>query len=274
MYNYIRKIYNENKMLFTHGYLKMVPSYMSEKYSYEPNFIEYLIEDIPIIEIFPCDCLDAAKYLKMKGYNPVVLNMTDVNLPGGGIEIGGYDQEESLFCRSNYFKTLNLETGLYPINKAECIYSPNVFICRNSNLNIHIDPFYISFIASAAIKEPKLIDNKFTKGDYDLTFKKIEVIFQVANFKKHDSLVLSSFGCGAYKNPKEEITEIFNNCIKKYGHLFKFIIFAIIPKKDIENRYTLKNDNDDCNFIFFKNQINKKFDQIKTNEFKFLDFGF
>jgi uncharacterized protein (TIGR02452 family) len=274
MYNYIRKIYNDNKMLFTYGYLKHTPFYNSEKYFHESDFIEYFLDNTPVINVIPVDCLDVTKYLKSNGYNPVVLNMADVNFPGGGIELGGYAQEESLFCRSNYFKTLNVETGFYPINKEECIYSPNVFINRDSKLNLSKTPFYVSFIAVAAIKEPKLINNKFSSEDYNLTLKKIEVMFQVASFKKHDSLILSAFGCGAYKNSKKDIVEIFNNCIKKYGHLFKFIIFAILPKDAMNNRYILKESDDDCNYEFFKKNISPIYDQKITEKFRLFDFDF
>lgn len=247
-------IYNQNKMICNNGYLQNIPINKSEKYYHTSKFNNVIIDNKPVINVLPNDCLEVAQRFIICGYNPVVLNMADVSFPGGGIEMGGYAQEESLFCRSNYFKTLNLQTGLYPITSAECIYSKDVFVFRDTNLNFLSSPFYVSFIACAAIKEPKLSNNCFTQNDYDMTFKKIELIFQIAFLKGHNCLILSAFGCGAYKNPKHQIVEIFNKCIDIYGHLFKFVIFAILPKDNMINKYICKQDNN-CNYSFFSNNI-------------------
>ena len=247
-------IYNQNKMICNNGYLKNIYVNRSEKYNYIENFNNVITNNKPVINILSNDCLEIAHQFIMNGYNPIVLNMADINFPGGGIEMGGYAQEESLFCRSNYFKTLNLQTGLYPITGPECIYSKDVFVFRDTELNFLNNPFYVSFIACAAIKEPELSSGSFTESDYGLTFKKIELIFQTAFLRGHNCVVLSAFGCGAYKNPKHQIVEIFNKCINIYGYLFKFIVFAILPKNDMNGKYICKQD-DNCNYLFFKNGI-------------------
>ena len=257
MFKQRASIYNQNKMICNNGFLQNILINKSEKYYHTTEFNNMMIDNKPVINVLPNDCLEIAQLFITNGYNPTVLNMADVSFPGGGIEMGGYAQEESLFCRSNYFKTLNLQTGLYPINGAECIYSKNVFVFRDTNLNFLDKPFYVSFIACAAIKEPELLSKNFTQNDYDMTFKKIELIFQTAFLKGHNCLILSAFGCGAYKNPKHQIAEIFNKLIGIYGHLFKFIIFAILPKNDMVNKYICK-QNDDCNYLFFSNNISNK----------------
>lgn len=241
-------------MLCNNGYLQNILISKSEKYYYFTNFDNVITNNKPVINVLSNDCLDVAQQFIINGFNPVVLNMADVSFPGGGIEMGGYAQEESLFCKSNYFKTLNLQTGFYPINGEECIYSKNVLIFRDSNLNFLNKPYFVSFIACAGIKEPELIDGSFTSNDYELTLKKIELIFQISFLKGHDTLILSAFGCGAYKNPKHQIAEIFNKCISIYGHLFKFIVFAVLPKTDMIGKYICKQD-DNCNYSFFKNNI-------------------
>jgi len=43
----------------------------------------------------------------------------------------------------------------------------------------------------------------------------------------HDSAVLSSIGCGAFKNPPEHVAELFHEVIKQFDGYFKEIIFAI-----------------------------------------------
>lgn len=254
MFQHRKNVYDHTKMICTTGQYKNVPVNKSEKYYYNPIFNNVITDNKPVIRVLPNDCLEVAECFVNNGYNPVVLNLADVNFPSGQIQWGGYAQEESLFCRSNYFKTLNLQTGLYPISEPECIYSNNVLVIRDVDLSLLPKPFNVSFIACSAVKEPVLDRGSLTENDYELNLKKIETIFQVASIKQHDCLVLSAFGCGAYKNPQKQIIEIFNNCIEKYGHLFKFITFAIIPKKEMDGKYILKH-NHECNYQAFLNGI-------------------
>lgn len=254
MFQQRESTYTQNKIICTTGRFKNIKVNQSEKYYYFENFNNIITNNKPVISVLPNDCLAVAHLFIKNGYNPCVLNMADVNFPGGGIEMGGYAQEESLFCRSNYFKTLNLQTGFYPIIGPECIYSKDVFVFRDTQLNFLRDPFYVSMIACAAVKDPVLLSGNFTDDDYDITFKKVESIFQTGFLKGHDCLILSAFGCGAYKNPKHQIVEIFNKCIIIYGHLFKFIVFAIITKEGMIGKYICKQNND-CNYSFFKQYI-------------------
>ncbi len=254
MFQHRKYIYNQNKTLCNNGNLKNIVINQSEKCYYLSNFNVKLNNNKATISVLPIDSLKLAEYLINDGFNPVVLNLADISFPGGAVEIGGYAQEESLFCRSNYFKTLNIQTNLYPINGLECIYSKDVFVFRGTNLNFLNNPFYVSFIACAALKEPSLHGKCFHEEDYGKTFKKIEVIFQTAYLKGHNCVILSAFGCGAYKNPKDQMVEIFNKCIKIYSHLFEFIFFAILPKEAMNDRYINK-QNDECNYLFFKNGI-------------------
>lgn len=255
MFQHIINVYDHTKILCTTGRFKNIVINKSEKYYYDKNFYNRVIGNKPVIKVIPYDCLEIAECFVNNGYNPVVLNLADQVFAGGQIQWGGYAQEESLFCRSNYFKTLNLQTGLYPIKGPECIYSKNVYVIRNTDLSLLQKPFTVSFIACAAVKEPTLEKGSLNENDYELNLKKIETIFQTASLKGHDTIVLSAFGCGAYKNPQKQIVEIFNKLIEKYGHLFKFITFAIIPKKEMDGKYILKH-NHECNYQFFLNNIN------------------
>jgi hypothetical protein len=37
-----------------------------------------------VVEVLPCDCVDAAETLLAEGYNPAILNMANAKHPGGG----------------------------------------------------------------------------------------------------------------------------------------------------------------------------------------------
>ena len=67
--------------------------------------------------------------------------------------------------------------------------------------------------------------------------KKIASLFEVALQKGHDSLILSSIGCGAYANPTFHIATLFKemlNC-ETYRNRFKLVLFSIIEDKNAAN---------------------------------------
>jgi len=253
MFQQYKNAYEHTKTVCTIGQYKNVPVNESIKCYYNPNLTNTITDNKPIIRVVPNDCLEVAECFVSYGYNPVVLNIADGSWPGAQIEMEGYGYEESLFCRSNYFKTLNLQNGLYPINGLECIYSKNVLVIKDIDLTPLAKPFNVSFIACAPIKHYK--SDILDETEYEFTFMKLSTVFQTAFNKGHDVLVLSAFGCGAYKNPQKQIVEIFNKLIEQYGHLFKFITFAIIPKKEMDGKYILKH-NHECNYQAFCSGIN------------------
>eukprot|EP01125_Pyxidicula_operculata_P017015 TRINITY_DN591_c0_g1_i11.p1 TRINITY_DN591_c0_g1~~TRINITY_DN591_c0_g1_i11.p1 ORF type:complete len:444 (-),score=61.92 TRINITY_DN591_c0_g1_i11:1134-2465(-) len=63
---------------------------------------------------------------------------------------------------------------------------------------------------------------------------KIENILTSAILNNHDSIVLSAFGCGAFKNPPEHMARIFHQVLsdKKFHNRFRIVVFAIIEDKN------------------------------------------
>lgn len=58
------------------------------------------------IEVVNEDCLHTAVRLKEQGFNPAVLNMASRRNPGGGVINGAGAQEETLFRRTNLYRSL------------------------------------------------------------------------------------------------------------------------------------------------------------------------
>lgn len=204
------------------------------------------------IRVVPEDSLEAAMNLRKEDLYPLVLNMACHVIPGGGWLKGAGAQEETLFYRTNYWKSLDQE--YYPIMDTEAIISEHVNVIRDNDLNLlpKDKRWHCSFLAVAAIKNPGR--NSMKNEHYRLTKAKIELIFRVGIKHKYDSLVLSAFGCGAYNNPPKIIINIFNDMLKKYNGYFKNITFAIIPQERESKMYS--GSIDKCNYTLFKEYIN------------------
>jgi uncharacterized protein (TIGR02452 family) len=139
--------------------------------------------------------------------------------PGGGVLNGALAQEESLCVRSTLYPSLKDEFYRIPTHAA--IYTPDVLIFRSaSQADLpKSQHFFTDVISVAAIKSPELVKGPQGKWVYDVEqdkedmVMKIRLIFQVARLKGVKKLVLGALGCGAYRNPPEEVAKIFKRVI-------------------------------------------------------------
>jgi uncharacterized protein (TIGR02452 family) len=203
------------------------------------------------ITVLPMDTLDCAYDSLMLNPNkkPLVLNMADPYRAGGAVDIGSSAQEENLFRRSNYYKTLYNCLELYPIVDSECIYSPDVTIFRSSEQNgykLLEVPYHVSIIASAGVAYPKVKENDLGTLEFadplekELHFRKICMIFKTAIAQGHKIIILSALGCGAFKCPSEEVAQMFKQAIDLYKNYFDEIRFSIMnPVDSKKNNYEI-----------------------------------
>jgi len=209
------------------------------------------------------DCLSAALGLKSQGLNPVVLNNASMRRPGGGYMNGAGAQEENLFRRSTY--SLSLVDGerlddsrdwSYPIPEFGGIYSPDVMVFRDTEDNGYahlLEPIPMSFIAVAAYVRPQLTLMDKKKKIYHLTHKfasktkdKIRTILRIALLHGHDSVILGAFGCGAFCNPPEHVSMLFDQVLfeeEEFIGAFKHVCFAIIEDANSMGRAHNPNGN-------------------------------
>lgn len=183
------------------------------------------------------DSVDAGFALQKEGFNPLILNMASERKPGGGWRNGKTAQEESLFYRSTYHLALedplseNPQSGdYYPLSVYSAIYTPDVYFFRDSDYKqlSYGDCRFLSCVAMAAIRHPKLDGGKYKESDRKKMERKIKGIFKIALKHGHDSVVLGAFGCGVFRNPPEEVAQIFSDVITQCRHSFKRITFAIL----------------------------------------------
>ncbi len=193
------------------------------------------------------DCLYEAKKLIDEGLKPAVLNMASFHTPGGGVLNGSGAQEENIFRRTNIFKSLYQfhhigdEFGIeqkeerYPLElNYGGIYTPKVMVFKegeDKDYQLMDEPFYVDVITLPAIKKPHLNeDGTIVSWAASILKRKISQILNIALENNNDSLVLSAFGCGAYKTPPREMAKLFADVLssERYMGLFKAIHFAII----------------------------------------------
>ncbi|CAF2873487.1 unnamed protein product [Rotaria sp. Silwood2] len=238
---------NKNKM----EYAAQNTRQYGNDYEYDTVLQQHTYEQSYQVFVIDGDCLDVLMCFKAKypKSNPVVLNMASARNPGGGWKNGACAgaQEENLHRRTNMFQCLEdpyheLEGKRdwhFYVPEFGGIYTPDASVFRGSESNgypfFSDGPEYISFIACAAYSHPPTETDK--NGELKLsgkhliqnTKKKIESIFKIALENKHDILILSALGCGAYQNPPKHIAQLFHEVIAtKYKKSFKYIVFAII----------------------------------------------
>lgn len=177
------------------------------------------------------DTFNAAKKL---GEDCAVLNMASFKNPGGGVVWGSHAQEECLCRRSNLYGVL--KSFKYPLPIQSCIFTPDITVFKDDEYN-DCEPYKCSVLTSAMLKNPELVDGKFTVRDRECVRKKIQMLLATALHFEKRKIVLGAWGCGAYKCPPEEVAKLFKECLEdpKFKNQFEHIVFAIFCGKDINN---------------------------------------
>lgn len=200
------------------------------------------------ISVENIDCLEKAEQW---GRGTVVLNMASNSTPGGGVERGSKAQEEEIFRRTNLAVSLYPHHPIgqgrfgkqldsyYPLDK-KIIYSKEITIFKDKNY-INQPSTIISVISAAATRNPKLSDGKLLLKDVRIWKNKISDLLRAASDEGHTRLILSAWGCGAYKNPPSEIAKLFKEILslEEFKGVFEDICFAIIDDHNSNNNYQI-----------------------------------
>lgn len=173
--------------------------------------------------------------------NVCVLNMASEKRAGGGWLRGALAQEEELCYRSSLSFTLKLR--YYPLGNRDAIYSPTVIVFRDSFKDGHklmdlqkpeVLPV-VSVVSMAALRRPEV--DRSTQpprykhvADRALMKDKMRVILRIAAYNRHRNLVLGAFGCGAFDNPKEEVTNCWAEVLQEpeFQGWWENMVFAVL----------------------------------------------
>ena len=200
-----------------------------------------------IVEVQNIDCLYAGAQLKEQGYNPAVLNMASRRNPGGGVVTGAGAQEETLFRRTNLFRSLYQFApfaGMYGIKTSHHqypldrnfggVYTPEAIYFRESEQKGYAlldNPVSLSFITVAGMNRPDLTAEGMIADHHVEPIKnKIRTIFRIGLAHGHDSLVLGALGCGAFRNPPRHVARLFHEVMDELElkNQYRRIVFAIL----------------------------------------------
>ena len=265
-----------NRVIINHQSL-VVSAKNTQKYtlkSIRSNFIRQFgrmnqhSSDAPVAYVQNKDCLDAARALKARGYNPVVLNMANSSKPCGGFVTGAAAQEESL-CRSSTLSSAlmnvipfgNTQSLLdpkrnwsYPLDQRNgnrytggMVYSGSVLVFRgNEQLGCQFlkEPFDIGVITAAlpVLGNEGINSTTGRYADYwvPIIERKIRAVLRLALLEGHDSFVASAWGCGAYGHPPRHHAEIWKRVLKERQFRGTFegpIVFAILDDHNTGKRH-------------------------------------
>ena len=200
-----------------------------------------------VVEVQNIDCLYAGVQLKEQGYNPAVLNMASRRNPGGGVATGAGAQEETLFRRTNLFRSLYQFApfaGMYGIKSSRYqypldrnfggVYTPGAIYFRESEQKGYAlldNPVSLSFITVAGMNRPDLTADGMIADHHVGPIKnKIRTIFRIGLVHGHDSLVLGALGCGAFRNPPRHVARLFHEVMEEpeFKDKYRKIVFAIL----------------------------------------------
>ncbi len=184
-----------------------------------------------IVEFQQKDCVYAAIDQVRAGLKPLLLNMASDYVPGGGVGKGCSAQEEDLFRRSDYFR--HLHPKYYPLRGVTTVLSEQVLFYRlagNENYELMHHPTKIDCLAAAALRKPATTHggSRFANpADKALMKSKIRALFFAALQHGNDCLVLSAWGCGAFRGPTADIARLFREVVRETEGKLSKVVFAI-----------------------------------------------
>lgn len=180
------------------------------------------------VEVVNDDYISVA-YANASNYSRVaILNMCSDRVAGGGYLKGSTAAEEELCRRTNLFP--QLQSLSFPLAHDSLFYSSGIKIFKKPVTYEYLaDVRSIDVISIAAVRNPRLTHDKRSYADRDtetLMRKKIYAILKLAESQNVDCLVLSAFGCGAFRNPPNTVAKLFMEYLAHFS--FKKVVFAII----------------------------------------------
>ncbi len=194
-----------------------------------------------------------------------ILNFASSTEPGGGVLSGSRAQEESICRSTTLYPSLNTDEIVrayyFPHREDysfkgwdECIYSPNVIICRDDNdeLPPRLSPEEFAVIDVITCAAPHLTNYSAMKSEelLSLHVKRAKNILRVCAYNDVDIFVGGAFGCGAFHNDPYIVAWAWREVLKEFQNKFDMTVFAVYaqPGREGDNYRAFRNEfSDACN---------------------------
>lgn len=185
------------------------------------------------IEVRNQDCIETLIELSesIDSSEIAMLCMASDYHPGGGVKKGCTAQEEHLCRHSTLYQTLMKvkQQNLYPIIDPfllpQVAFFSHIDQQKDRAKNLKED-IVCGIIMSAAVRKR---DTGFSEDDIKESRRRIEAMLKLCAQHGYRVLILSAYGCGAYRNPPKVIAGLFKALLDDgYGQYFDRIVFSVI----------------------------------------------
>lgn len=238
---YKKDLVTQNMRLIEYGPLKNLPIYKSIRNKYNDNFqIQNSDTFCDVYVLKGITNIAVAESYSGK-YSIAVVNMMTDDYDGGSVQSSRGFIDDTINVRTNLYKSI---ANMYPINKGEVAYSKDVTVIRNNKYQTVPKDFFKINVITTLIHFLQENQSDVTLDDYMLVREIVETIFQTAIISRDEILILSDFGCVSNGKLIRDIVDIYNLCILKYGHHFKYIVILVDVKNSSSTPhyyYFLKN---------------------------------
>ena len=181
-----------------------------------------------------------------------VMNFANAFRPGGGVKTGAGAQEESLCRTSTLYPLLyrkSLHTLFYKYHEMKgspkatdsLIYTKGVIICKTDEelpmrmaeddwVNVDVITVAAPDLRSKHNIHMPLAVNGLSMTDHELFgyhVKRAMHILTCAAANDADILILGAFGCGAFQNNPEVVSNAYRVALSQFPKVFKSIVFAV-----------------------------------------------
>lgn len=169
-----------------------------------------------------------------------ILNFASATNAGGGVVLGATAQEECICrCTTLYpcLTTKELRKGYYNPHRTglnfcytdACIYTPDIIVMKSDTVYPENIPesewFFIDVLTCAA---PNLSMAWIPKSKlYEIHKKRGSHILSIAAANGIDILVLGAFGCGAFRNNPDIVSQVYIDILPDFMGYFSEIHFAV-----------------------------------------------
>jgi uncharacterized protein (TIGR02452 family) len=196
----------------------------------------------PLVFIAPFTTYEMTRRVVQLRRKTLVLDMANAQTPGGAVLRGARGQEEDLCRQTNLYPALTSQP--YPIPEHGGILVPNVQFLRNDAYEFAV-PFTADVFASAAY-DCNLEhggDRPANQDDYiEGTKEKMRTMFRVGREIGSRALVLSAFGCGAFRNDPVLISRLYREVLDEpeFNGAFDVVAYGIYdPGREMGRNYRI-----------------------------------